>query len=658
MDPFSLTVGAISIVGVSVGTCAKLLHDIRSKYKGAGLTIASMTTECVTIQTALCQIESLTSEDPARYVSRLAIRPDLKAALDTAITGCTTTFAVLEDELDKLCGGAKAKSKLQYVWNESAMQDLLHQIRSQYSAIHFLMMAIQSESLARCTTLLQETIPVLQTIAHQTRKLRQSGSRASLRVAESIFSDGSSQSKVDMLGSAIVMASPEFSFDKEIIGSEVYRQLLGAPNSAKPKPSTRSNNCFSNPREANQPEISGSQELSVTDKMDSTTDENKHPGSGASSKNIVPTTSAKQHTAEREVSGELMDNHPVEDTPHMEFTSILPEDKRTKDMSRRLWCREYKTETPRSSTETYASTVPSEDPESEPPFQVEPRDKQKYANMDVNVIESNPANFADFFPSTKRLLILHDNTTCDGNMNLRIETRTHASQTTQLFHLRMHNLKDRKFSLRRYCRSSGREVCHSIRKMTRPKFSNKSNHRPSSVGEVLSTIRRRTSSAAASISSFRRTSSNRGSISSRAGSTMSRNSSVESGRDEEGYDEDGVVNKQTTIDAAIATNSISIEFSNYAQVELTRRGAKSSKRYEFEYWGHNYTWKRTKDIDSKSPAYHLYRNDENSSIAHIIPDLRSPLEVREDEMTGGWVQPCSMWISDQLVFEALLDVAE
>ena len=143
MDPFSLTVGALSIVGISVGTCAKILHDIRSKYKGANLTIASITTECVTIQTALCQIESLTEQDPERYVSRLALRPDLKTALDTAITGCTTTFAVLEDELDKLSGALTRKTKAQYVWNEAVMQELLQQIRIQYQAINFLMMAIQ-----------------------------------------------------------------------------------------------------------------------------------------------------------------------------------------------------------------------------------------------------------------------------------------------------------------------------------------------------------------------------------------------------------------------------------------------------------------------------------------------------------------------------------
>ena len=143
MDPFSLTVGALSIVGISVGTCAKILHDIRGKYKNAGLTIASMTTECVTIQTALCQIESLTEKDPELFLSRLEVRPDLKSALDTAITGCTTTFAVLEDELHKLADESTRKGKIQYLWNENTMRELLSQIRSQYSAISFLMMAIQ-----------------------------------------------------------------------------------------------------------------------------------------------------------------------------------------------------------------------------------------------------------------------------------------------------------------------------------------------------------------------------------------------------------------------------------------------------------------------------------------------------------------------------------
>jgi hypothetical protein len=143
MDPFSLTVGALSIVGVSVGTCAKLLHDIRSKYKHAGPTIASMTTECVTIQAASCQIESLTEKDPKLYISRLEVRPDLKSALDTTITGCTTTFAVLEEELGKLADESTRKKKVHFLWNEATMRELLSQIRSQYSAINFLMMAIQ-----------------------------------------------------------------------------------------------------------------------------------------------------------------------------------------------------------------------------------------------------------------------------------------------------------------------------------------------------------------------------------------------------------------------------------------------------------------------------------------------------------------------------------
>jgi hypothetical protein len=110
----------------------------------------------------------------------------------------------------------------------------------------------------------------------------------------------------------------------------------------------------------------------------------------------------------------------------------------------------------------------------------------------------------------------------------------------------------------------------------------------------------------------------------------------------------------------IPSNTTKLEFSNYAQVEVKRRGAKSSKRYEFEYWGFNYTWKRVskKDGAGKEVSYHLYKGDGGPAVAHIVPELRSPSQVREGERNGEWVPPCSMWISDPSVLEALTDVAE
>jgi hypothetical protein len=110
----------------------------------------------------------------------------------------------------------------------------------------------------------------------------------------------------------------------------------------------------------------------------------------------------------------------------------------------------------------------------------------------------------------------------------------------------------------------------------------------------------------------------------------------------------------------VPTNTTKLEFSNYAQVEVKRRGAKSSKRYEFEYWGHDYTWKRVvkKDGAGKEVSFHLYKGDGGPAVARIVPDLRDPAQVREENRNGGWVPPCSMWIHDQSILEALTDVAD
>ncbi len=87
----------------------------------------------------------------------------------------------------------------------------------------------------------------------------------------------------------------------------------------------------------------------------------------------------------------------------------------------------------------------------------------------LEAMASTPRNFATYFPSADRVTICHDDSTLDGNMNLRLDTTIHTQSGERrqltLFHLRMRDLKTRDFSLRRYCRDSGREVCHSKRRV-------------------------------------------------------------------------------------------------------------------------------------------------------------------------------------------------
>jgi hypothetical protein len=110
----------------------------------------------------------------------------------------------------------------------------------------------------------------------------------------------------------------------------------------------------------------------------------------------------------------------------------------------------------------------------------------------------------------------------------------------------------------------------------------------------------------------------------------------------------------------IPTKTIKLEFSNYAQVEVKRRGAKSSKRYEFEYWGVHYVWKRITDRigSSKEVSFCLFRNNEDRSLARIQPTLLSGVQQREELSKGGWVPPCTMGITDEEILENLNEISE
>ena len=300
----------------------------------------------------------------------------------------------------------------------------------------------------------------------------------------------------------------------------------------------------------------------------------------------------------------------------------------------------------RASVDTYASTVASEDELPEDCLAYEDSDYQQEI-YPTTAVASTPPDFADFFPSTRRLCIKHDDATPDGNMNLRVDTEVQTSKgraiDLTLFHLRMYDLKTRDFSLRRYCRDSGREVCHSTRKYTKPA----TGKRPAlqrSMSHALSGFRSKSDSRSPSHASLKR-----------------QDSGYDSEHDE---DDDELQNKMPPSRAAssipLPTNTTKLEFSNYAHIDVKRRGAKTSKRYEFEYWGTKYAWKRISQRDGtgKEISYHLINLETSAPVAHIVPTPLTPAEQQDEEAKGGWVRPCSMWISDDSILSGLTDVAE
>ncbi|KAK8128253.1 hypothetical protein PG984_009361 [Apiospora sp. TS-2023a] len=286
--------------------------------------------------------------------------------------------------------------------------------------------------------------------------------------------------------------------------------------------------------------------------------------------------------------------------------------------------------------------------------EIPPLPTYRHEIVDTNVRPSTPEDFAALFPSMNRLSIRHDDFTSDGNMNLRVDTVVSGGRrrkTIQLFHLRMHDLNKREFSLRRYCRDSGREVCNSKRRFTEPADQS----RPSlqrSMSTAMKSLPRphlaRTGTAGSGSSSSTKSRPNTGY--STAYSTADADDDFQTS-----FSQAGKRHKSH----GVATNAIKLEFSNYARVDIARCGYTGSKRYEFEWWGHKYAWKRVTDKLTGVVSFHLFRDGQNKApVAHIVPETRSPNQVAADEEAGGWIPPCHMWLSDKDLVNAMTDVAD
>ena len=288
----------------------------------------------------------------------------------------------------------------------------------------------------------------------------------------------------------------------------------------------------------------------------------------------------------------------------------------------------------------YAQDESPEDEEDEPPL-------EPPSCGDEYVLPSTSRDFAELFPSCRRIMIQHDDMTVDGNMNLRLDTPvTTASgkrKRMTLFHLRMHDLKSRDFSLRRYCRESGREICHTARKCQKGLIGS----RPG--------VQRSLTNALASIRSV-------ADLKSHPPATMKRqDSGYESGLENEESNDRPVSSHSNKASGLVSSDLLNLEFSNYSHVDLRRRGFKSDKRYDFDYWGSSYSWRKftKKSGHFREVSYRLYRRNQDQPIAHIVPDSLSPAEVQAETEQGGWIPPCSMWIEDsKVVKENQSDLAD
>jgi hypothetical protein len=338
-----------------------------------------------------------------------------------------------------------------------------------------------------------------------------------------------------------------------------------------------------------------------------------------------------------------------------------------------------------SSLGTYSSTNTSSDVSNQgtvalpwPTSSVQPTTGKHPSPWDVKGIsKSSPKDFVELFPSSKPLYICHDSTTSDGEMNLRVfsditSAGSSKAEYMSLFHLRMHDIEDRKFSLRRYFRNSGRKGCSSIlsdarlrsktRSKTRFSFS-MSSKRTSRAG---STHSENDVSASETKGDMGNSKGSRTSLSSwfrRRGSRSSHASSA-SGNDASDCDEDdNAVNAVNVAATRVSGDKIALEFSNYSRVDVVRY---STWRigYTFDYWGHAYEWRRTsgKNLFGQwmywCHSFHLYRKGKDKKpIVSITP--RDNKSLGSGYFTHGtWVTPSEMRFLDNDILNGSSDIAE
>lgn len=249
-------------------------------------------------------------------------------------------------------------------------------------------------------------------------------------------------------------------------------------------------------------------------------------------------------------------------------------------------------EDPSASSLTYQSTVPSIEEEEEEQAYVERHQQDGYFDQPVrqtlfnDASPADPTRFARLFPYRKSFIIKHDDAVVDGHMNLRMDTTYerpgHRNKKLTMFYLRMYELQRRHFAIRRYGRDCGREVASTSRKYQKP-----SSPRPG----LLRTVSK----------------------------AFAKDPEVGIKRQDSGYESSE--EEEPRKDEATATNICTLEFSNYARIDLCRKGQKGSKKYDFEYWGKQYCWKRTvrKGGINDHTTFSLIDIAENNTIATISP---------------------------------------
>ncbi|CZR52287.1 uncharacterized protein PAC_02164 [Phialocephala subalpina] len=231
MDPLSISASVASLSGACAIT-AKKLFDIVGKFKDAPKTVHDIFSEAKVISLSLSQLHGLFVSDEHTILSQALLTPDIRAALDIALTGCTVTLSCIENETHSLTTKLDRDRKLNFadrskvVWKDDKFKELLQQLHRQHNVIAILQQGLQMKAIAEIVPLFKtnRATRCIKSAADGTESLR--GLYPQVHAAKSFLESFESANGIARTFS--VISERQFEFDDVITSSQAYRRVLVA----------------------------------------------------------------------------------------------------------------------------------------------------------------------------------------------------------------------------------------------------------------------------------------------------------------------------------------------------------------------------------------------------------------------------------------------
>jgi hypothetical protein len=258
MDPLSVGASVGSLSGACIVTL-KNLNELLGKFRDAPKTLRDLSSETKIISTSLSQLRNVLVGDEHLVLTQSLLKPDIRKALDVALTGCNVILSCLETEIHSVTANIAPDQKLPFsdrakiAWKDYKFKELLQQLIRQHSAIATLNQCFQMYAIpvhAKSTSQRFSNVchrkamgdilnglvsagnrTLIQKVAEDTKSLQgmYPKSNAAKSFLDSLESAGSNEANLSMI------SEQQFEFDDLLTNSQAYRRVLVAATHALKK---------------------------------------------------------------------------------------------------------------------------------------------------------------------------------------------------------------------------------------------------------------------------------------------------------------------------------------------------------------------------------------------------------------------------------------